>query len=40
MLLQIRVTPDGRIIAFAANGAVRGNRGVLHNENKTLGHVR
>jgi hypothetical protein len=38
--LQNRVTPDGRIIADAARGLMMGNRGVLHDANRTLGRAR
>jgi hypothetical protein len=40
MPLQNRVTPFGEIIATSARGAMMGNRGVLHDENKRLGRAR
>ena len=40
MTLQNRVTPDGRIIADAARGLMMGNRGVLHDAERTLGRAR
>lgn len=40
MTLQNRVTPDGRIIADAARGAMMGNRGILHDAERRLGAAR
>ena len=37
---QNRVTPFGEIIATPARGTMMGNRGILHDENKTLGRRR
>ncbi|MEL7012817.1 MAG: hypothetical protein AAFO72_06010 [Pseudomonadota bacterium] len=36
MPLQNRVVPTGEIIAHPARGLIMGNRGILHDENKTL----
>ncbi|MEM6375810.1 MAG: hypothetical protein AAF686_06175 [Pseudomonadota bacterium] len=36
MPLQNRVLPTGDIIAHPARGMIMGNRGILHDENKTL----
>ena len=40
MPLQNRVQPDGSIIAHPARGALMGNRGILHDDHKTLGRQR
>lgn len=40
MPLQNRVTPAGQIIADTARGTLMGNRGILHDETKTLGRSR
>ena len=40
MPLQNRVTPAGKIIATPARGTFMGNRGILHDDNKTLGKAR
>jgi len=40
MALHNRVTPFGEIIATPARGTMMGNRGILHDENKTLGRKR
>jgi len=37
---QNRVTPFGEIIATRARGTMMGNRGILHDEKKTLGRKR
>ena len=36
MALQNRVTPFGNLIAIADRGTLMGNRGVLHDEHKTI----
>ncbi len=36
MPLQNRVTPDGEIIAHPARGLFMGNRGCLHDDNRTI----
>jgi len=38
--LQNRVTPDAEIIAHPARGSLMGNRGILHNPDRTLGKAR
>ena len=40
MTLQNRVMPDGAIVALAARGTLMGNRGILHDDTKTLGRAR
>ena len=40
MPLQNRVTPTGEIVALDARGAFMGNRGILHDANRTLGTAR
>lgn len=40
MPLQNRVNPFGEIVAIAAEGTFMGNRGVLHDNNRTLTHKR
>jgi hypothetical protein len=40
MPLQNRVTPFGDIISDASRGALMGNRGILHDDNKQLGTSR
>jgi len=40
MTLQNRVTPDGRIVADPARGSMMGNRGILHDANRSLGRAR
>lgn len=40
MPLQNRVQPDGSIIAHPARGAFMGNRGILHDDQQTLGRQR
>ncbi len=37
---QNRVTPSGEIIAHSARGTFMGNRGILHNRDKSLGRSR
>lgn len=40
MTLRNRVTPDGRIVADPARGSMMGNRGILHDANRSLGRAR
>ena len=40
MTLQNRVIPTGEIIADPSRGEFMGNRGILHNQTKTLGKAR
>ncbi len=40
MPLQNRVTPTGQIVASSARGTWMGNRGILHNSDRTLGSAR
>lgn len=40
MPLQNRVTPFGEIVATSARGMLMGNRGCLHDDNRTLGKRR
>ncbi|MEY1555079.1 hypothetical protein AB3Y40_05540 [Yoonia sp. R2331] len=40
MPLQNRVLPDGQIVALSARGTMTGNRGILHNPDRTLGTAR
>ena len=40
MPLQNRVTPDGEIIADTMRGMFMGNRGILHDDHRTLGTSR
>jgi hypothetical protein len=40
MTLRNRVMPDGRIVADPARGAMMGNRGILHDEDRNLGRAR
>ena len=40
MPLQNRVTPDGEIVVDPAKGIFMGNRGILHQDNRTLGSKR
>lgn len=40
MPLQNRVQPDGSIIAHTGRGMFMGNRGILHDDNQTLGKQR
>lgn len=40
MPLQNRVTPEGEIVAVSARGLFFGNRGILHDDTKTLGRSR
>lgn len=40
MPLQNRVTPFGEIVAHSARGTLMGNRGCLHNDQRTLGSKR
>ena len=40
MTLQNRVMPTGEIIADPTRGKLMGNRGILHNQTKTLGKAR
>ena len=40
MPLQNRVTPFGEIVAHPARGGLMGNRGILHDDRRTLGAAR
>ena len=40
MPLQNRVMPTGEITAHPAHGTLTGNRGILHNDDRTLGRAR